>query len=259
MTDTDNAQNERNLPAQEVIERGCRAAVGHMRDFDLRRRVQPRSSEVMRRPDPGRADRELAGIGLGIGDQLLDIVHGKRGMREQHERLSRDQPDRHEVVRHIVRDTPVHPLCQNSGRLHEQQSVSVGRRLGDEIGADHGAGTRSIFHRNRLLELLLQLLGQNACRSINPAAGCNRHHQCNWPRRIGLRRDHARDCRKRGNTPCQMQKSTARKFHDVHPGDTKAILIFMPPEDAWNFGDDVGPASLPGAVARRYHPQQISA
>jgi hypothetical protein len=45
------------------------------------------------------------------------------------------------------------------GDLHEQESVPIGFRFCDEIGTDCGTGTRSVFHDERLLELVLKLLG----------------------------------------------------------------------------------------------------
>ena len=63
--------DERNLPSQGVIERRGRGAIGHVRNLDVRRRVQPRNCEVMRRSDSGGPDREPARIGSAIGDQFL--------------------------------------------------------------------------------------------------------------------------------------------------------------------------------------------
>ena len=39
--------DQRNLPAEQVIERRCGPAIWHMVDFNLRGRVQPRSCQVM--------------------------------------------------------------------------------------------------------------------------------------------------------------------------------------------------------------------
>jgi hypothetical protein len=124
-------------------------------------------------------------------------------MRKQDKRLSRDQRDRREISGHIVRYGLIQPLRQNRARLHEQQSVSVGGRLSDQIGTYHGTGTRSIFHDDRLLQLLLQLPGQNPCCCVDPSARSNRHHQRYCPRWIGLRRCDPRDQRS-GGTSCQM-------------------------------------------------------
>jgi hypothetical protein len=43
--------------------------------------------------------------------------------------------------------------------------------------------------------------------------------QAHRPRRTGLRTRDARHGRERDSTGCQMEKSTARKFHGVSPGN----------------------------------------
>ena len=89
-------------------------------------------------------------------------------MRKQYKRLSRDQRNRCEIFGHIVRYRLIQPLRQNRARLHQQQRMSVGSCLGDQIGTDHGPGTRAIFHDDRLLQLVLQLPSQNPCCGNRP-------------------------------------------------------------------------------------------
>jgi hypothetical protein len=47
-----------------------------------------------------------------------------------------------------------------------------------------------------------------------------------------LRARDSRDGRECGSTGCQVQKSTAGKFHGLRPGDTKAIPIPVPRKGA---------------------------
>jgi len=47
------------------------------------------------------------------------------------------------------------------------------------------------------------------------AAGGDGDDEVNWSRRIGLRPGDARYRWEHGSTRCQLQKSTARKFHGV--------------------------------------------
>jgi hypothetical protein len=58
------------------------------------------------------------------------------------------------------------------------------RRLRHEGGTDHGAGSGPVLHDNRMLQSLLQLLGEDARGSIDRATRCKRHHQGNRPHRI---------------------------------------------------------------------------
>src|ERR1700716_1423464 len=49
------------LPAEEIVERGRRAAIRHMGDIDLGGTVEHGGGEMVRRADARRSDRELAG------------------------------------------------------------------------------------------------------------------------------------------------------------------------------------------------------
>ena len=57
--------DHRDLSAQQIVERRRRAAIGHVDDVDLGGALSISSREMMRRADARRADRQLAGIGLG--------------------------------------------------------------------------------------------------------------------------------------------------------------------------------------------------
>ena len=110
-------------------------------------------------PTPGVPTDELAGIGLGVRDQLLDVVHRKRRIREQQQRRGRHLRDRREIGGHVERHALVQPLVQHGGNIHQQQGAAVGRRLGDGVDAHHAAGADAVLDHHRLLEPLLQPLG----------------------------------------------------------------------------------------------------
>jgi hypothetical protein len=89
-------------------------------------------------------------------------------------------------------------------------------------------GADPILDDELLSEPLGQPLSHQARGKIAAAAGRKADDKTHRPRRIGLRSCHPQDCRQRGSARCQMQKSTAGKFHGVAPGDTKAIPIPVP-------------------------------
>jgi hypothetical protein len=70
--------DQRNLPAEQVIERRWGPAIWHMVDFNLRGSVQPCRRQVMWGSEARRSDGELVGISFAVGDQLFHVVRGKR-------------------------------------------------------------------------------------------------------------------------------------------------------------------------------------
>ena len=60
------------------------------------------AGQVRRRADAGRAVVELAGIGLGVGDELVERLRRQRGMHHQHVGHVGDLHDRHQVDQRVV-------------------------------------------------------------------------------------------------------------------------------------------------------------
>ena len=177
-----------------------------MHDVDLQCRIQPSRRKVMRSPDARCADRKLPRIGPAEGNHVLEIVERDRRVREQHERRLGDHRDRREIGGHVERCGFVEPLRQDSAGLHEQQRVPVGCGLRDEAGADDGARTGSIFDHDRLLQLLLKLLGNDARRGVDRAARRDRHDQRDRTIGISLRRRAVCQDGKRGCASCDEKE-----------------------------------------------------
>jgi hypothetical protein len=123
-----------------------------MADVNLRCRVQPCRRQVMRRPDARRADGEFARIGFAIGDQLLDIVRGKRRLREQYEWGRCDHCNRREIVGYVEGHSLVQPLGYNRTGVHEQERVSITSRFRNETGTNDGPGAGPILYDDRLMK-----------------------------------------------------------------------------------------------------------
>ncbi|GAB7546621.1 hypothetical protein CS8_063060 [Cupriavidus sp. 8B] len=64
---------------------------------------------------------------------------------------------------------------QHAGRAH-QQRVAIGRGLGHQLRADIAAGAGPVVDQERLLELLRELLGNDARDHIGGPASGKRHH-----------------------------------------------------------------------------------
>ena len=90
-------------------------------------------------PTPDEENDSLAGIGLGVNDQLLRIVHRRRRCDDNDTRHDADQRHRRQffggVVGHLVLEQKL--VDRDFARCAGQQRVAIGRRLGDRIGGDH--------------------------------------------------------------------------------------------------------------------------
>ena len=65
------------------------------------------------------------------------------------------------------------------------------------------------------LGAILHVLADNPGSNVGPPAGGEGNNQRDRPARIGLRPSNARHRRQSGSTRCQMEKLTARTFHEV--------------------------------------------
>jgi hypothetical protein len=108
------------------------------------------------------------------------------------------------------------------------ERVTVGQRAGDPPDADTAGRAGHVLDNERLGEREPHSFGQDARQHVERPACRGRHNYRDWTRRIGLRARDSQDGRQRSDTRCQVQKSTAGKFHDVPPGCTKAIPIPVP-------------------------------
>ena len=117
---------------------------------------------------------------------------------------------------HVERHVLVQPLVQNGGAFHQQQRVTVGRGLGDAVGADHAAARRAVLDHDRLLEPLLRASRRSAGRwhrRRRPAPiGTT---MVIWPLRIELRRCGRRD---QGQQRCGKRRTRDTPFSPPRTG-----------------------------------------
>jgi hypothetical protein len=100
--------------------------------------------------------------------------------------LVRDQGrDRREILQRIERHLRVQVrIDRDQAVLAQQQRVTVGRRLRDQVAGDVAVGARMIVDDDRHGENLGKLLADDACGNIGSAAGWDRHDHLDSPRRI---------------------------------------------------------------------------
>ena len=73
-------------------------------------------------------------------------------MHHQHQVGVDQWRDRHQVAHELILLVSVKRLVDGLGAGDHQQRVAVGRGLGDELGANGGAGARAVFHDKGLVE-----------------------------------------------------------------------------------------------------------
>ena len=108
----------------------------------------------------------------------------------------RNQADRLEIGDRVVERLLVERLAVGVGAgIADQQGVAVGRGLGDALAADGAGGGADIVDDDRLSEQFAHLQRLDARAHVDAAAGRERNHERDRPRRPVLRR---RGCGKGG-------------------------------------------------------------
>ena len=127
---------------------------------------------------------DLAGIGLGVVDELLEVVRRQILARNDDQRIGREHADRLERPR-IERRLGEHQMRDAVAELRRaQERVAVRRRAQHLLHADAAAGAAGpVLDHHLLAEHCGRLLGGVAAEQIRRAAGRQRHHHGDVPRR----------------------------------------------------------------------------
>ena len=138
---------------------------------------------MRRRAGTGRAEGQLAGIGLGVGDQLGGVARRHRRIGHHDVGRRRDQRDRAQFARHLEGSALPARLTaclaarkrkDRSGRGH-QQGVAVGGGTDHLARADQAGGAGPIVGDDGLAPQRLQMRRQHAAEHVGRAAGRERH------------------------------------------------------------------------------------
>src|SRR5439155_25857751 len=138
-----------------------------------------------RRPDPRRCHVDLAGIGLGVGDELWNRLSWNRWIYHHDIRCAHEACDRRDVADEIEIELVVERRVDRVRRSDEKKRVAVGRRAHDRLGGNVGASPRSTFDDEWLTELLRQPLTQQARYDVGRAARGKAYDPTHRARRIG--------------------------------------------------------------------------
>ena len=161
-------------------------------------------------PRPAEPNVMLPGRAFASAIELLDGLCGDRRMHRQHIGRQHSQRNRREIAQRIVRQLRVHARIDRQRRQAHQQRVAVGRRLGDDVVADDGAGAGAVIDHHLLAELLGEFLRDDAADDVGAAARRRRHDQPDRAVRVILRLCAGHD----GNCREQCECNPGR-LHDV--------------------------------------------
>ena len=123
----------------------------------------------------GRAVAQLARIGLGVGDELVEVAPRHRRVRHQRIGADRDVDDRGEILRDVVGRHLVDRDRERQAARRVEQGRAVGRRGDHRLGADDAGRARAVLHDELLAEPLGELLRQQPRHHVDAAARRHRH------------------------------------------------------------------------------------
>ena len=145
---------------------------------------------------------QLAGIGPGEGDHLLDGLERLLHIRTQELAERADTRHRREVGHGIIgRILEQRGHRRVRGVASDQERVAVGLCAGHRASAKRGSGAGLVLDHERLPKRLLQVIGEQPSGHVGDGAGADRHDQRHRPRRpfvLRGRTGHARQHDERG-------------------------------------------------------------
>ena len=160
------------------------AAIGDVRGLDADGLVEQHAADVGGGAGPARCEMHLGVIGLGVGDELLQVSRRQLLAREQHEADVGDQRHMGEIGGRVVERLFRQRLAERVGAdRSKHELVAVGCRLRHPQRADHPAAAGHVVDDDLLTELLAEILRQDASEHVDRPAGRERHHHGERPGR----------------------------------------------------------------------------
>ena len=153
------------------------AAIGDVLHLDAGEMAEQLARHVLRRADARRAVAELAGIGLGVGDQVGDRLHRQVVVDEEDRGHGERRRDRRQVLQRIERQGLQAGQDGDGGVARPHQRVAVGRGLGD-LSVPMAPELPAMFSTTTgWPQASGELLGEHAAGDVGGAAGGEAHHQ----------------------------------------------------------------------------------
>ena len=186
-----------------------------MHPLDAGHRPEELAREVDRGAEAGGGHVDLARIGLGVVDELLDGLRRHVRVDLHHVRHPRDPGHRHDVADEVERQVLVERRVDAVRRVDEEDRVAVGVGLDDGIGADVVAGAGPVVDEDLLVKPPAQPLPHQPCEHVRRPAGRIGHDPADRTRRIiGGRRGAGEDSDGGG---AKERASSQAEAHAVSP------------------------------------------
>ena len=134
---TRDVDQDLNVAADQILQRRRSSLVRNVHHVDSGRLLEQFSGQMRGGADTRRAEGNLAGIRLGVDDQLLDVLHWQVVVRGHDQRRDADQGYRYEALHGVERQ-----LARIQRRIcrvrcdHGEERCSVRRCFCCDIGAE---------------------------------------------------------------------------------------------------------------------------
>src|SRR5262245_20122845 len=114
----------------------------------------------------GRRHVDLAGIGLGVGDELRNRRGRKRWMYHNYAGLAANAGDRYDVAEEIEIELGVECRIDRIRRPDQEKRIAIRRCPYDRLGPNVAGSARAVLNNKGLAELLRQPLTYQTCKHV---------------------------------------------------------------------------------------------
>src|SRR5262249_15268176 len=181
------------LATHQIRKRGCCAPVRYVDQVDIGHHLEQFAGHMVRGSDTGRGEIDLAGISLGIGDELANRFDRKRWIYHQDIGYAKDTRDRRNIVHEIEIEIVVQRRTNQIACGDQKERIAVGGSTYDRLCTDVGACSRPVLDDKWLAESLRQPLSDQAREDVGRIASGTRYNNAHSSGGIRLRPSNMRD------------------------------------------------------------------
>src|SRR5262245_64098062 len=159
------------LSTEQIGQRGWRATIRYMDHGDAGHHLKQLAGYVGGGTDARRRHVDLAGIGLGIGDEVGNGLGRNRWVHHHGAGLAANARDRRDVVDETETELVVERRVDRMGAGDQEECIAIRRCTYDRLSSDSAASPGAVVDDEWLAEPLLQPLSHRACEDVARAAG----------------------------------------------------------------------------------------
>ena len=201
------------LAADQIGDGQCRPLVRNVHHEHIGLRLEELGRELHDGAVAAGGVVEPARVLARMLDPLLDGFGG-RVVGHQHDagcvaQMPNGREVTHRVIGHARVEVGADGMCAGGG---QQQGVTIGRRLGREVGAQRTAGAGLVVHHHRLAQPFAEFLREAAGKQVGGPTGREGHNEADRLGRVGLRMGHAGQ-RAGGQAERGTQRNQWSSFH----------------------------------------------